>query len=83
MDWLTAIGVYIVIWWTTLFAILPLWVHKDENPQKGNDPGAPQHAHIGRKFLLNTAVAFVFFLIVLLIAESDLINFREMAKDTL
>ena len=26
MGWVTAIVVYILIWWLTLFAVLPLWV---------------------------------------------------------
>jgi predicted secreted protein len=26
MNWLTGIVVYILVWWVTLFAILPLWV---------------------------------------------------------
>ena len=26
MGWLTGVVVYVLVWWVTLFAILPLWV---------------------------------------------------------
>jgi predicted secreted protein len=35
MGWVTGIVVYVIVWWVTLFAVLPLWV----TPSEPNDPG--------------------------------------------
>ena len=34
MSWATGVMVYLVIWWTILFAVLPLGVRRAENPGK-------------------------------------------------
>ena len=39
MSWATGLMVYLVIWWTVLFAILPLGVKRVENPGRGQDHG--------------------------------------------
>ena len=44
MGWLTGIVVYVLVWWVTLFAILPLWVTPAE-PEEGHDP-APRSTPI-------------------------------------
>ena len=43
MNWLTAVVVYILVWWVTLFAVLPLWVTPAEPDDLGHGAGAPQH----------------------------------------
>ena len=35
MGWVTGIVVYFLIWWITLFAVLPWWV----TPADSDDPG--------------------------------------------
>ncbi|HJZ15838.1 MAG TPA: DUF1467 family protein, partial [Stellaceae bacterium] len=35
MAWVTGIVVYVLVWWVTLFAVLPLWV----TPAEPDDPG--------------------------------------------
>ena len=40
----TGVTVYLVIWWTVLFAVLPLGVRRVENPGRGEDRGAPRAA---------------------------------------
>ena len=39
MSWATGVMVYLVIWWTILFAVLPLGVRRLENPGKGEERG--------------------------------------------
>ena len=41
MSWATGVMVYIVIWWTVLFAVLPLGVRRVEKPGKGEEQGPP------------------------------------------
>ena len=59
MNWLTGIVVYILVWWVTLFAILPLWVTPTDPDDPGYAAGAPQNPLLLRKLLLTTAVAAV------------------------
>ena len=40
MNWLTGVVVYILVWWVTLFAILPLWVRPTEPGEQGFAAGA-------------------------------------------
>jgi len=66
----TAAAIYIMIWWVTLFAVLPLRGdlshHEAGVPvQKGNDPGAPVEHNLGKKMRLNTMVAFVLWLVAM------------------
>ena len=63
-------AIYLMVWWVTLFAVLPLARHRsahemDEPVIKGNDPGAPVKLNLGWAAKINTLVAFVIWLIVL------------------
>ena len=51
MSWATGLMVYLVIWWTILFAVLPLGVRRVENPGRGQDRGAPERPQLLRKAL--------------------------------
>ena len=46
MGWVTGIVVYFLVWWITLFAVLPLWV----TPADPDDPGQrkPENCRLGR-----------------------------------
>ena len=46
MSWATGVMVYIVIWWTVLFAVLPLGVRRVEKPGKGEEHGAPERPEL-------------------------------------
>jgi predicted secreted protein len=66
----TAIAIFFLIWWVTLFAVLPFGVRSqheagpDAEPQApGTDPGAPTHFSLGRKLLWTTAVSGVIYAI--------------------
>lgn len=68
MSVTTAIAVFALIWWVTLFAVLPFGVRSqheagpDEEPiAPGTDPGAPTHFNLGRKLLWTTLVAGVIY----------------------
>ena len=70
MGLASGIAVFLTIWWTILFAILPLggktyWSEGIEPPVKGMDSGAPIETHLKKKFLLCTAVTTVLFLLLL------------------
>ncbi len=72
-------AVYVVIWWLTLFMILP-WGISRVNPDDllpGKDPGAPAKPQLLEKFIITTGVSLVFFVIFYFVYESGVISFRE------
>ena len=78
MGWATGLMVYLVIWWTVLFAILPLGVRRVENPVVGQDAGAPEHPQILRKAIITTAVAATLWLGFYFLHMADFFSFRNL-----
>jgi predicted secreted protein len=64
VSWPLAIAIYLVIWWTVLFAILPIGVRtqeEDGNVVPGTPESAPTTTRLLRVAVLTTLVsAFVF-----------------------
>jgi len=58
----TSIAIYLTLWWTVLFAVLPLgsksFAETGIDPQ-GGDPGAPVNPNLKRKFITTTWIAAV------------------------
>ena len=64
MTLLTGLAVYFIIWWITLFAILPIGVRTQADEGDitlGTTESAPLQARLGRKLLLTSLVASVIF----------------------
>jgi predicted secreted protein len=60
MNWVGAIALYFVVWWITLFAMLPIGVrsqHEGGDVSEGTDPGAPIAPMLGRKLVYTTLAA--------------------------
>jgi predicted secreted protein len=61
------IALYFIIWWLTLFAVLPFGVRSQQEAGEtvtGSDPGAPAMMRIGRVALINSLVALVILVLV-------------------
>lgn len=55
-----AIALYFIVWWLTLFAMLPIGVrsqHEDGDVIEGTDPGAPKVPMMAKKALWTTLAA--------------------------
>jgi predicted secreted protein len=78
MGPITAIAIYLTLWWTVLFAVLPLGTvtHAEAGLDKGDggDPGAPVDPKLKRKFLTTTWVSAVLFAIIWLIVRFGLVK---------
>jgi predicted secreted protein len=68
MSITTALAIFALIWWVTLFTVLPFGIRSqheagpDEEPAApGTDPGAPAHFSLGRKLLWTTVVSGVIY----------------------
>jgi predicted secreted protein len=65
----TSVAIYFVIWWLTLFAVLPFRVRSQVEAgeiEAGSDPGAPHQAHLLWYALVTSAVATMLSLMFLI-----------------
>ena len=79
MSPFSALVVYILVWWVTLFVVLPTGVKGQAETGKvvkGTEPGAPVDSQMKRKFVLTTAIATVLWIIVCAIIISGVIDLK-------
>ncbi len=78
MGWFTACVLYVLIWWTALFAVLPLGVKPVAEPDQTTGwRGAPERPQLLRKLLLTTLVSLVIWGCVVVLIESNWLSFRH------
>lgn len=73
MGWITALAIYFIIWWTALFAILPIGIRsqtEENDVTLGTDHGAPASFSFGRKALWTTIVSTVIFALYYFVTET-------------
>ncbi|MBK1656721.1 DUF1467 family protein [Paracraurococcus ruber] len=77
MGWVSGTVVFFLIWWTALFAILPIGTqpNPDGDPETGWR-GVPERPRLLRKLLLTTLVTAVLWLGVEAVIASDWLSFR-------
>jgi len=67
MGWVLGIGVYFVLWWVTIFLVLPFGVqgqHETGEVVPGSESGAPVRPLLLKKLLANTLLAAAVWLII-------------------
>jgi predicted secreted protein len=68
MTWFSGVAIYLTLWWTVLFTVLPLGVvsHAEAGIDKGDggDPGAPVDPKLKRKFITTTWVSAICFAVL-------------------
>jgi predicted secreted protein len=82
MQTTTAVAIYFLIWWITLFAVLPWGVRSQQESgdyAQGTDPGAPVIARIAMKLLWTTVVASVVFAGCYVVYTRQIITLDDLA----
>lgn len=78
MGPVTSIAIFLTIWWTVLFAVLPLGTqtHAEAGIDKGDggDPGAPVDPKLKRKFITTTWVSAILFAVLWLVIHFGLVK---------
>ena len=78
MSWVSGIAVYVLIWWVTLFAILPIGTRPvAESDPEGGWRGLPERPMMLRKAVITTIVATVLWLGVAALVQSEWLSFRS------
>lgn len=80
MNPVTAVVVFIIVWWVTLFTVLPWGVRRTENPEEGHDQGAPARPMLVRKLLITTGITIIVFAILYGVIEKSGLSLRELAE---
>ena len=77
IGWFTALVLYALIWWTVLFAILPVGTRAvEEADPKSGWRGVPERPRIGLKVVATTLVAALVWGGCIAVIESPYLSFR-------
>ncbi|MGE0613046.1 MAG: DUF1467 family protein [Hyphomicrobiales bacterium] len=81
MNLALGIAIFIVIWWTVLFAILPLWVRtqgEEGEVVSGTPASAPVNHRLVAKFAVTTLVSLLIFGAFYAVMEYKLISLDDI-----
>lgn len=76
----TGIVLYMITFWTVLFAILPFGNQAAEIPEDGQSGGAPINPRIKQKFIATAIVSAILWVIMFFMIEYKIIDFFEIAR---
>jgi predicted secreted protein len=78
MNWFTGIVLFAIIWWTALFAVLPIGTKPVVQADAMSGwRGTPEQPRLLRKIIITTMVAAVLWAGSYLLIRSDYISFRH------
>ncbi len=82
MGLMTGIAIYLTLWWTVLFAVLPLgnrtYAEEGLEVPGGGDPGAPVNPNLKKKFITTTWVSAALWLILFGVIKFGLVTLPQM-----
>ena len=79
----TALAIYFVIWWITLFLTLPFGVrsqHEEGGGAPGTDPGAPILARMGRKLIWTTIISAIIYGLGMAAYHAGYLSIERLSK---
>lgn len=77
INWFTAFVLYVIVWWTVLFAVLPFGTRPVADADQATGwRGTPERPRMGQKILWTTGIALLIWAAVLGIQLSGIISFR-------
>ena len=77
MHWFTAFVVFIMIWWTVLFAVLPIGTRPVADADAASGwRGAPDQARIPRKLIMTTIISLALWGVAMLLIRGEWLSFR-------
>ncbi|MEK7801239.1 MAG: DUF1467 family protein [Pseudomonadota bacterium] len=75
MSIVSGIVVYLLLWWTVVFCVLPFGM----NPIKGNE-GLPHNPKILQKALITTLISGILWVVIYVLIDHHVISFFDMAE---
>ncbi len=80
MSILTGIMVYLMIFWTVLFMVLPWGNRAPDAPDIGHAGSAPANPRIGQKFLWTGIISTGIWVMIWLLIQANVIDFYAIAS---
>ncbi len=81
MTIFTSIIVYLLVFWTTLFVVLPWGNRAKDEPEVGMAGSAPANPRIKQKFLITFIVSTIIWLIISTLIYLGVIDFYEISRE--
>ena len=80
MTLTTALAIYFLVWWLTLFAVLPFGIRSqhEEETTPGTDPGAPVLPRIASKLIWTTLVSAAIFAVIYVVFAYRLVDLEAI-----
>ncbi len=78
MNWFVGIATYVVIWWITIFAVLPWGVTPAQDGDPGHAAGAPANPRLLLKAGITTLIAALLWGVVYWVVASGIVNLRSL-----
>jgi Predicted secreted protein len=75
MNLASGLAIFFVIWWLSLFLVLPIGIrsqHETGTIEPGTEPGAPVRSHILRRLAMTTLLAGLFFTLFYAVVTSGM-----------
>ena len=79
MSVFTGIIVYMLIFWTVLFAVLPWGNQPPDEKDAGAMGGAPANPRIKQKFIITAIVSTILWVIISLLIHFEVVDFHAIA----
>ena len=80
MGLVSGIVVYLLIWWTAIFCVLPWGVKPHQDSGIGTAGSAPENPMLLKKFIATSLLAAVIWLVVYGLMEAGAIDFLGISK---
>jgi len=77
MNWFTGTMVFVVVWWTVIFAVLPWGNRPPEKVEPGHATSAPAKPRLALKFAVTTVLAALIWVAIDQAVRHGLVSFRE------
>lgn len=82
MKWTSAVAIYFILWWVTLFVVLPFGVKNaaetGETVEEGNEAGAPVVHGLAWKAMVTTLLASVIFVVLYWVLVNEMLNIGDL-----
>jgi predicted secreted protein len=76
MNIVSGLVLYVITWWTVLFAVLPWGVRQLPPGEPGAEHGAPSNPHLLSKVVWTSVISALIWLAMFAVIESNLFSFR-------
>lgn len=80
MTIFTGIILYLMIFWLTIFAVLPVGNRISDTVEEGNVHSAPDNPRIREKFIATAIISAFLWCVAFVLIENKVIDFHSIAR---